>query len=145
MNPLDRLIDVFSLKDLRSRVRTAIIAGFLLCAVMAAGLSWMLNLTQRIDLPVSVRWQSLQPATLIISLPPGGAARITDRDSIDLELLDPPNGRIRSTVPVLSLDPQTSLLIADGTTLSPSLQNLTRIDGWIVLLEEKYGTMMMGK
>ena len=145
MGVFDRIIDEFSAKDLRARVKGVMIFGAILVAIIAAGLAIVLLPTYTISIPGTARWQASAPSILEIAVEPGMLQKIVDQPSEKLELLDPPRGRVTVDAALTGVDPQRNVAQFDGSGVPAGLRNLPHIDARIIVVRRPMWRLLWGK
>ncbi|MFA4875276.1 MAG: hypothetical protein WC956_04625 [bacterium] len=139
----DNLIDSFSSKDLRSRVRAVIAVGLAVMTLAAVGLYYLSAHRQTIAISGSAQWS--QEDRLLISLSPEKLQRVADLSEISVEILDPAKGNIQARVRLLSIDPSSSTALIDASALPAELHRLTRMDVKLIVLEKPFWQLLWGK
>ncbi len=139
----DNLIDSFSSKDLRTRVRFVIAAGLIMMSAAFAGIYCLGSRVERISIPGSAQWG--QGNALIISLSAEELQRVADLPEIAAEFLDPANGYVEVRMRVVSIDPASSVITLDGSTLPPKFKDLTRMNARLIVIQKPYWQMLWGR
>lgn len=136
----DNLIDNFSFKDLRTRVRAVIAAGLVIIFAAGVGLYFLAKRPQLIEFAASAQW--IDEGQIKVQISSNEVQMILNRPEIDAEILNPPTGIVNAKLKIVSLDPAASILILDGAALPTDLHRLTRMDIKLIVLDKPFWQLL---
>lgn len=145
MNILDRFIDAFSARDLKSRVRGVIVFGLILLAATAAGGVWFLGSTHTIAVEGTAIWSDAASGILTATLSAADLERIPPEEPLAVECLATGKEPARSPAMILDLEPSALTMRLQATEIPADRRTPGRFAIRLILVEEPYGKMLWGR
>lgn len=144
MGFIENLLDSFSSKDLKSRIRWVIAFGVLFCIIAAAGMYLVLVPPQRIAIQGTGRWETADPPVLSVSIDSGDLKKLANFTEIEVEALNPPKGLVEATCQLLSIEPAPPAVRLGASGLYETLRGLDKIEVNLVLMDVPLWKMLWG-
>ena len=145
MNILDRFIDAFSARDLKSRVRGVIAFGLILMAAAAAGSVWFLRSTHAIVVEGTAVWSDARAGLLTATLSAADLDRIPPEEPLAVVCLAAGQDPARSPATILDLEPSTLTVRLQATEIPADRRSPGRFAVQLILVDEPYRKMLWGK
>jgi hypothetical protein len=145
MSFFDDIVDNFSAKDLKSRVRWVVAMGFLLCAAAVVGLYFLLTSVKEISVSGVGRWLPGADGVIEVAVDGSDLRKFANLDKVDIEVTDPAKGPVPAQAPIISLEPSPPAVRVDAEALPADMRNMEKMDVKLVLLKAPLWRILWGK
>ncbi|MFH1830030.1 MAG: hypothetical protein ABH871_04555 [Pseudomonadota bacterium] len=145
MDFLDNLLQSFSAKDLRSRVTAVILAGFVICLIVACAMYFLLISEQQISISGVARWLPNDQNELDVSITQDDLAKLKDIELLKAELMDPVRGPVVISAQVLSINPAPPSITLDASRAPAAFRHLEMMDARLILIDKPMWQFLWGQ
>jgi hypothetical protein len=142
MNLFDRMIDAFSEKDLRRRIRCVVAIGLSLSILTVAGAYKFANMICTIDADGMALL--LPDGNISISLTDEKAVLLSASTPLDALLITTDGGEVMIKMKIISIDPDTKEVTARTSDLPKSITPNSHFRVTIVLDRQPYWKLLWG-
>lgn len=135
VNPFDRLIDLFSAKELRHRVWTVVAVGLGICVATTIGGGIFLRAIHSRSVEGTGRWSPSQPRTVEVQLSPDSVGLLKLSDRIAAECTAPNGMIVKTQVRIVEIDLGTGTVQIEPAEVQPELRVQSRFGVRLILYE----------
>ena len=148
MNIFDRLVDEFSIKDLRQRVWSVVVIGIAICALTLVVGYFFFRSTITIAASGTGIWSSSESNIIDIQLDNIGDVERVQNDlesPMTIEIETPGGGTTKTPVKMLSVDPQTHVVQVEAPEIEPETKTKNRFNVSVILVQKPYWQLLWEK
>ena len=145
MNILDRFIEAFSARDLKSRVRGVIAFGLILMAATAAGGAWFMRGTHAITVEGTAVWGDAARGILTVTISAEDLDRIPPEETLAISCLWPNRAPITSRASIIDIEPSTKAMRLQIFDINSENRFPGRFSVQLILVEQPYWKMLWGR